>query len=470
MSSSQITQRIIVSILFVALLLTACLPSTVAPTPSTSDPHSGPGDRPSRPDSSGDGGWLDWDGKDGWTSQDSRAVSEAGEEMVLEKEALAASEPAPAMAEADATLVTPTPNPTAVAIQDQSPLRAGEVDDNADWDAYLLYRLNYAGPPVHDRDVSERYIVSVNDQAGNPLLDADVFVYAENEPVFSGRTYATGQILFFPKALGVPDKVTSFQVVAEKDAGRGEAMLVRGETHQLTLNLAQSDLESEEPVNLDVLFLIDSTGSMADEIDKLQESIREIAARIDRLPGQPHVRFAMTIYRDRGDLFVSRTFDFTPDVRAFHEALAQVEADGGGDYPESLNEGLYRAIHAPEWRGQDTVQLIFLVADAPPHLDYAQDYDYAAEMVKAAERGIKIFPIASSGLDDQGEYIFRQIAQFTQGRFVFLTYAGPTNGGPPGDETTHHVEDYSVENLDDLLVRLVEEELAYQNLGLARVQ
>jgi hypothetical protein len=167
----------------------------------------------------------------------------------------------------------------------------------------------------------------------------------------------------------------------------------------------------------------------------------------------------MTIYRDRGDLFVSRTFDFTPDVDTFSKALAEVEAEGGGDYPESLNEALHRAIHAPEWRGEDTVQLIFLVADAPPHLDYAQDNDYAVEMVKAAERGIKICPIASSGLDDQGEYVYRQIALFTQGRFIFLTYG---RGGQPGDATTHHVEQYTVEHLDDLVVRLVEEELAYQ--------
>ena len=367
-------------------------------------------------------------------------------------------------------MATPSPMPTGVAVQNQSPLRAGEVDDNAEWDEYLLYRLDYAGPWVHDRDVSERYIITVNDQGGRPLLDASVTVYAGDEPVFSGRTYASGRVLFFPKALGVSDEVTSFQVAAEKDDARGEATLARGETHQLTLNLAHAGRGPDEPVNLDVLFLIDSTGSMADEIDKLQESIREIAARIDRLPGQPRARFAMTIYRDRGDLFVSRTFDFTPDVSAFHEALAEVEAEGGGDYPESLNEALHRAVHAPEWRAQDTVQIMFLVADAPPHLDYAQDYDYAIEMEKAAEQGIKIFPIASSGLDDQGEYIFRQIAQFTQGRFVFLTYAGPTNGGAPGDETTHHVEDYSVENLDDLLVRLVEEELAYQDSGLAQVQ
>ncbi len=80
-------------------------------------------------------------------------------------------------------------------------------------------------------------------------------------------------------------------------------------------------------------------------------------------------------------------------------------------------------------------------------------------MVRAAERGIKIFPVASSGLDDQGEYIYRQIALFTQGRFIFLTY-GPS--GEPGDGTTHHVDEYTVQKLDDLVVRLVEEELAHQ--------
>ena len=141
---------------------------------------------------------------------------------------------------------------------------------------------------------------------------------------------------------------------------------------------------------------------------------------------------AMTVYRDQGDAYVSRTFEFTPDVDAFEEALAEVRADGGGDYPEDLNEALSRAVHAPEWRVEETVSLIFLVADAPPHLDYGQQNHYAFEMLAAAERGIKIYPIASSGLDDQGEYIFRQIAQYTQGRFIFLTYAGATNGGPVG--------------------------------------
>jgi hypothetical protein len=392
--------------------------------------------------SNGDRGWLDWDGAGGWASAESEGV-------VRERSASAPLAAAPTAAAASGSGSNAA----------QSSLKAGEVDDNAQWDDYLLYRQQYAGPPAHERDVSERYVVSVTDAEARPLLDAGVTFYSGDWAVFSARTYASGQVLFFPKALGEPKDVESWRVVVEKDDARQEATLRRDEDYRLAVTLRHSGRPIGERINLDVLFLIDSTGSMSDEIARLQDSIQQIAARIDRLPGQPEVRFAMTIYRDRGDLFVTRTFDFTPDVKRFSQALAEVRADGGGDTPESVNEALYRAIHAPEWRSGDTVKLVFLVADAPPHLDYAQDYDYAVEMQEAAQRGIKVFCVASSGLDDQGEYIFRQIAQFTQGRFIFLTYAP---GGGPGDTTTHHVEDYSVQNLDDLVVRLVEEELAYQ--------
>ncbi len=399
-------------------------------------------------DASYEPGWLDWDGEGGWV----RSV--AGDETVDGVGVM--EEPAPGPM---ASAPTAAAAPGSESAPGQARLKAGEVDDNAQWDDYLLYRQEYAGPPVHERDVSERYAVTVTDAQGRPLLDAGVTFYRGDKPVFAARTYATGQVLFFPKALGEAQDTSSWRVVATKGDARGEATLRRGEDYRLVIALEHPGRAAEERVKLDVLFLIDATGSMSDEIEKLQTSIQQIAARIDSLPGRPEVRFAMTIYRDREDLFVTRTYDFTPDVERFSKALAEVRADGGGDTPESVNEALHRAIHAPEWRSQDTVKLVFLVADASPHLDYEQDYDYADEMQAAAERGIKIFCVASSGLDDQGEYIFRQIAQFTQGRFIFLTYAP---GGGPGDDTTHHVEDYSVQNLDDLVVRLVEEELGEQ--------
>ena len=368
----------------------------------------------------------------------------------------------------------------AVGIQQQAePLKAGEVDDNAEWDDYLLYRRDYAGPQINDLDISERYVIEVEDGQGNPVLGANVMVYLdgqERQEIYNGRTYANGQMLFHPLALDIPARQADrFRVEVAKDDLQQSFTLTRFEaqassnfTERWTVTLDEQS--RADRLNLDVLFLIDATGSMADEIDKIQNTIFDVAAQIDALPGQPDVRYGMVTYRDRGDLFVSNTYDFTPDVTEFHDKLKTVRADGGGDYPESLNEGLHNALHSVEWRGENTVQLIFLVADAPPHLDYAQDYDYAQEMAIAAQRGIKIFPIASSGLDDQGEYIFRQLAQYTQGRFIFLTYAGPTNSGAPGETTTHHVEDYSVENLDSLLVKLVQEELAYQSPQMAQVQ
>jgi hypothetical protein len=184
-----------------------------------------------------------------------------------------------------------------------------------------------------------------------------------------------------------------------------------------------------------------------------------IAGQIAALPTRPDVRWGMTAYRDRGDDFVTRSFDFTSDLATFTAELANLHADGGGDPPEALNEALHAAVNGPGWDVGNAVQLMFLVADAPPHLDYPDDADYAEEMLVAAEKGITIVPIASSGLDDQGEYIFRQLAQVTLGRFLFLTY-GPD--GQPGDGTTHDVHGYEVRSLDELVVAYVSEQLAHR--------
>ena len=133
-----------------------------------------------------------------------------------------------------------------------------------------------------------------------------------------------------------------------------------------------------------------------------------------------------------------------------------MRADGGDDYPESLNQALHEAVNDVSWR-RDSIRLIFLVADAPPHLDYDQDEDYAVEMVRARQKGIKVFSVASSGLDEQGERVMRQIAQQTMGRFLFILYSSGLQGGL---ETPHDVEQYSVDQLDDLIVGLIEDELA----------
>ena len=338
-----------------------------------------------------------------------------------------------------------------------SDLRAGEVDDNDRWDDYLDYRRDYRGPRVREVDVTERYVITVLDHNNRPVPNARVWVSTDRDTVFKGRTYANGKTLFFPRAFSRTGGARLFRLYVERD---GESQYMDAERHVSQEWIIKLDIDAgyrSGRTPLDVLFLVDSTGSMADEIDRIKETLLSISERINNLPSRPDLRFGMVAYRDRGDAYVTWLYDFDSNVRRFLRAIDGVQAGGGGDYPESLNEALNMAVDYPAWRLQDAVRLVFLIADAPPHLDYPQDYDYSEEMMEANRLGIKIFPIASSGLDDQGEYIFRQIAQHTMGRFLFLLY----DEGGGTDTTPHSVGQYTVQQLDDLVVRIVEEELSH---------
>jgi Mg-chelatase subunit ChlD len=245
-------------------------------------------------------------------------------------------------------------------------------------------------------------------------------------------------------------------IAVRKGAMQSRALLMRGQSNSVQVRLGAV---ASQPVRLDLVFLIDATGSMGDEIAKLKASMRAMAQQIAQLPGQPDICWGLVSYRDRGDAYITRTHDFTDDLGAFQQQLASVQAHGGGDTPEALNEALHEAVHRMSWR-QQAARMVVLVADAPPHLDYGGP-QYDRDMQAALAKGIKLFAVGASGLDPVGEYIYRQMAQYTAGRFVFLTYREAHNpGSGPGTQTPHDVKQYSVQTLDRLVVRLVGDELA----------
>lgn len=335
-------------------------------------------------------------------------------------------------------------------------LRAGSVDDNARFADYLAYRQAFSGLgiAVHDFDITERHVFTVTTPDGKPVTGADIVITdPAGQKLCELRTYSNGRALWFPKVEGGGSN-TSFTAEVRKD---GSSIQVSFDRQSLEHHVVLEATPPPGATPVDIEFLVDATGSMGDEIDALKSSLSDIAARIDSLPGHPEVRFALTIYRDRVDTFLTRTWNFSSDLAAFQQAIAGVSADGGGDYPEDVQQGLHDAIAKPSWRGPGTVKLLFLIGDAPPHLDYPDDPDYITEAQTAARLGIKIESLAASGLDDQGEYVWRQLAQITLGQFLFLTY-GP-NGGP-GDTTTHHVNGYTPMNLDDLIMNLVAQEVS----------
>ncbi|HEY3229445.1 MAG TPA: vWA domain-containing protein [Roseiflexaceae bacterium] len=387
------------------------------------------------------------------------AAPAAGDAIVKSSESAAGG--APAIAPPAIGIATPVVPPERINNQQQgTPLKAGEVDDNADFATYLDYLRSYGGPPAHEVDVSERYILTVVNDRQQPVLDARVRLFDGQQQVFEGRTYAGGKTIFFPRTLKLSGNVTSLRVQVDKGNSAVEGTLSRGQDGAQTFVLRGAEALPQTP-RLDVLFLLDSTGSMGDEIGQIQNTIASIADRIDRIEPRPELRFGLVAYRDRGDEYVTRVYDFTPDVGTFQQLLASVRADGGGDTPESLNEGLHEAIQGVHW-ADDAVRLSFLVADAPPHLDYDQDYDYLQEARRAVAEGVKVYTIGASNSDDEAEYVFRQLAQQTLAHFIFLTYQPGQNAGTPGDTTTHHVDPaaFTVERLDDLVVQVVRRELA----------
>lgn len=329
-------------------------------------------------------------------------------------------------------------------------LKGGEVDDNADFDRYLAYLAAYQGGNVKKVDVSQRYQLRVLDQASKSVPNASVTITLGDETLYTTRTTSSGRSLFFPRAF--PRGATGdYLVSVAKGSTVATCSLSREASGSLELALPMQ--RGAIAPKVDICFALDVTGSMGDELGQIQKTIRDLSARIKGLQGAPAVRFGLVAFRDRGSAFVTKPYDFTDNLDVFQARLDGLAASEGGDYPEAVNEALTSATHGLSWATDESLRLMFVIGDAPPHLDYDQDIPYSTTMFQAAGKGIKIFPLAASGLDSQGEYVFRQLAQVTNGKFLFITYGGTT---------PHNVGTVQENNLDDLVVGIVQTELQNQ--------
>ena len=200
----------------------------------------------------------------------------------------------------------------------------------------------------------------------------------------------------------------------------------------------------KDPPRLDVLFCLDTTGSMGDEIEVAKDTILVIADAIQAGTPAPDVRYGLVIYRDLGDTYVTKVFDFT-NATGLAAILKDVKAENGGDTPESVSEALTRSVHDVTWDAGKVSRGIYLIGDAPPHLDYGNGFDYLAAAKEAASMGIVINAIGCSGIEGQ-EREFKEVANITGGAFVYLTYGGggsgegptPGTGGYDGGGTYDH--------------------------------
>lgn len=175
---------------------------------------------------------------------------------------------------------------------------------------------------------------------------------------------------------------------------------------------------------IDVVFALDTTGSMGGLIQTAKEKIWSIAGSLSQAQPAPEIRIGLVAYRDRGDAYVTQVTDLSTDLDSVYAKLMDFQADGGGDGPESVNQALYDAIHRINWsQDANAYKVVFLVGDAPPHTDYRDDVPFSASLKAAQQRGIVVNTI-QCGLDQTTTANWQQIAGLGNGRYFQVEQAG----------------------------------------------
>jgi len=176
--------------------------------------------------------------------------------------------------------------------------------------------------------------------------------------------------------------------------------------------------------SVEVAFVLDSTGSMGGLIEGAKEKIWSIANSIVARDPKPQVRIGLLAYRDRGDEYITLMHDLTDDIDEVFANLGKIKAGGGGDTPESVNQALHEAVTLMKWsKDKNTTRMIFLVGDAPPHMDYQDDVKYPVSCELAVRAGIVIHTVQCGNMSATTP-IWKEIAKLSEGTYIHLSQTG----------------------------------------------
>jgi Mg-chelatase subunit ChlD len=217
------------------------------------------------------------------------------------------------------------------------------------------------------------------------------------------------------KILGTGLLVATAAAVLLSPSFRGNATIPPVEPHAIPAN---------GKAKVEVVFVLDTTGSMGGLIDAAKEKIWSIATTMSQASPAPEITMGLVAYRDRGDAYVTKIVDLSADLDSVYATLIDFAADGGGDGPESVNQALDDAVHRMSWsQDPSSYKVIFLVGDAPPHMDYQDDRKYPEVVAATTARGIVVNTIQCGGaLETAGHW--QRIAALGNGRYFQVDQAG----------------------------------------------
>jgi Mg-chelatase subunit ChlD len=193
----------------------------------------------------------------------------------------------------------------------------------------------------------------------------------------------------------------------------------------LSLTRADDQAKPERP-QVEVVFCIDTTGSMGGLIEAAKQKVWAICNQIAGGKPTPDLKVGLVAYRDRGDKYVTKIFDLTDNLDSIHGELMKFKAEGGGDFPESVNQALHESVTKITWsKNKKTLKIIFLVGDAPPHMDYKDDVKYPETCKLAVTNDIIINTIQCGAHADTKKY-WQEICRLAEGSYVQID----AKGGP----------------------------------------
>ncbi|WP_339848400.1 carboxypeptidase-like regulatory domain-containing protein [uncultured Dokdonia sp.] len=324
-------------------------------------------------------------------------------------------------------------------------LTAGEINDVEKYAEFVkIYNSGEAKEIAKKWEFNHdgRTDIQVTDNSGLPIANVGVALYKNNNLLMKGMTDASGMSMLF-KGKNSP---TDTYLVQLYYSGKIEGKKISRNQKQVSFTINEHQASNA----IDILFAVDATGSMGDEIAYLKSELKNIMSRIDTSVEQKRV--ALTVYRDHGDDYVTRAIDFSSDVNEVKDFLSVQHAAGGGDYEEAVEEALKVSL-SQSWNEKAKARILFLMLDAPPHFNQENVVMIKSQIAKAREQGIKIIPVVASGANKEVEFLMRSFSVSTSGTYVFLT----DDSGIGNDHIEATTESFKVEKLNDLMVRLIEQ-------------
>jgi len=329
-------------------------------------------------------------------------------------------------------------------------LTAGEWNDLNNWEDWeeLLNDNEYFSLQDHwGIYPNERYSVFVTNDQNIPLSDIRIDLKDGNKTIWSARTDHSGRAELWSNLINKGERYKS---------ALKAIVYHKGNTINLNVNKGKSThLKISNSCNaasaVDIMFVVDATGSMGDEINYLKSEVKDVIKRSIQSQSDLDLRVGSVFYRDANDSYLTTVSPLTSDLEKVYQFIGEQSAAGGGDYPEAVDAALEEALAQP-WSSKAVSRIVFLLLDAPPHGEDQIKSTIRDQIAEAAEKGIKIIPISASGINRETEFLLKFMSIATNGTYVFIT----DDSGIGGEHLDPLVADFEVEKLNDLMVRIIE--------------